>query len=90
MFLKRLGLWLIALMKGIELNVYVLKIEHKHGIDIHIYRKLETANENLFAYVKEYWDDFDLGEMPKDRVDAIEEYFNRTDEYYDLFVTTVQ
>lgn len=72
-------------------EVYVLKIEHRHGNNISIFSSDVKAKESLFLYVKDNWDKDFLGKIPRKKDKAIDKYFERTgDECFDIFSTEIE
>lgn len=59
--------------------VFVTVITHKYGTDHYVNFTREGANQILFAYVQEWWDDYMEGiKIPKDPKKAIKAYFERS------------
>lgn len=75
-------------------TVWVLIIEHRHGSNIYVNKTKDGAAGELFSYVSEWWDEVrgrgrwgvnDPGDIPADRDEAIETYFEVvSDEFYTL------
>lgn len=62
--------------------VYVLTIDHKHGMDVWAFSSRDKLDAKLIAYVNEWFFD-EIGEpRPENDGDAILEYFDRADEFY--------
>jgi len=60
------------------MTVYVVAIEHKHGMNTSVFETREDAQASLYEYVKEWWDsDGPQGEeIPTNASQAIERYFH--------------
>jgi len=59
-------------------NVWVLVIEHDHGLDVSAHADEQHARDALAAYVEQWWDheiDRECDAMPAERDKAIEAYF---------------
>ena len=57
--------------------LYILRIEHRHGEDMSIYRTEAGAHKALAEYCREWWDEVSDDDMPPDDDEkVIDEYFN--------------
>lgn len=63
------------------MNVWVLVIEHDHGLNVSAHADEQHARDALAAYVEQWWDhevdgdDWEDDAMPAERDKAIEAYF---------------
>lgn len=60
------------------MNVFVLQVSHRFGLDVWAAQSFEAAREALYEYVAEYWDeatDETDAPIPEDHDKAIEAYF---------------
>lgn len=80
------------------ISVYVLRIRHRHGENVYVNHTEDGANAELYAYVRENWDEGiteqygDLETLTQEQ--AIESYFDCLDkaldpEYYEIEQVTV-
>lgn len=63
--------------------VYVLIIHFRHGEDTYVYDTEDKANDAIFEYVKEWWNEETEainGNIPKDKTEAIKLYFEVMEE----------
>lgn len=65
------------------MNVHCAAVEHKHGVNIYASRTEEGLNQQLYKYVKEWWEkdgpedeDGKRCPIPNDPFDTVEQYFN--------------
>lgn len=66
-------------------KLWLLIIEHRHGIDGSIHRTKDDAESNLLAWVEQFWhQDGPNGDMPDLPDEAIKAYFDFADESYML------
>lgn len=74
-------------------NVWVLRIEHRHGADVVVFATEEAALNSLWMYVQTWWAEemcrYELVPMPEDRGAAIDAYFEEMSgklgrEFYEL------
>lgn len=77
------------------MQVWILRIDHRHGDNSSVHRSQEGAYAALAAYVRTQWED----EMPKDEQlpstpdEAVDAYFarmNERDEFYSVEQTELQ
>ena len=77
-----------------ETRIWVLSIEHRHGIDHSAHRTEEGARVALLSYVDEWWHELaerDFGPPPTDPQERIARYFeDSNDEFYTLADTELQ
>ncbi len=72
-------------------KVTVLAIQHEYGSTVEAYASYELAEAALYSWVKEYWSQVGDLPIPEDRKEAIELYFESSqDESYDLEEVSVQ
>lgn len=58
----------------------VLTIDLRHDMITEVHRTHDEAKESLYLWVQEHWEDgFSEGEIPTDRDEAIEAYFDGND-----------
>ncbi len=68
-------------------TVFVVAINHKHGLDTNVFTTRELAEAYLYDYVKDYWDvDGPDEPIPEDPDTAIDRYFHHawSEESYTL------
>lgn len=71
--------------------VTVLIVNHKHGQNVWVCENRKVADQELYDYVVDNWDD-EEGPVPKDIQEAIDEYFDGQvsgEEWGDFIETTV-
>ena len=62
--------------------VFTATISHKYGISTYVSLTEDGLEEQIYDYVKEWWDQWEnIPEMPKDKAKAIEVYFEFQNEY---------
>ena len=68
------------------MNVTVLRIEHRHGVNVTVCPSTEVAERVLWEYVKDWWPEEIGRAMPAEHQIAIDEYFEEMvgSEYYAL------
>lgn len=72
-------------------EVYVVRIENHHNVEIEVFKKYQKADQCVFKYVLENWDEEVLGTMPDNKDLAIELYFKKiADEFYVIDLYPVQ
>jgi hypothetical protein len=72
-----------------EKLVYVGVLHHKHGNDVFVGWTEAQVYHGVYAYVKEWWDDFCSDQpLPKKHIDAIEAYFEAAGDYEWLEILT--
>jgi len=61
--------------------IWILNIEHSHSADTNLFETEEAADEFLFLWVKEYWDENIDGDMAQhdDKISAVVAYFDARD-----------
>lgn len=73
------------------MNVYVLTISHRHGVNVTVHKTAEGARAKLLEYVREEWAGEMEGEViPTDSDEAIDAYFDNGHEEYDCTESTLQ
>ncbi len=62
-------------------DVILLIIEHRHGRNFYACEDSDRANDELYEFVEEYWNEMpaDVGKIPSEKLDAIEMYFQEKD-----------
>lgn len=70
----------------ITLPLYILVMAHKHSTEYLIFGSREEAYEALYEYVSECWKERCNGEMPEDKENAIDEFYEQNfwDEGYEI------
>jgi hypothetical protein len=73
-------------------TVYVVTIEHRHGIDTYVCATNEGAWKQLHDYVKEWWESEAVpGEIPEHPPEAVRDYFDHVEtEFYGLEETLLR
>lgn len=61
-------------------KIQVLVITHKHGTNFYAAKTKKGIQKELFNYVKAWWKEEMIHEMPKGEIQAIEEYFESVSE----------
>jgi len=72
-----------AYITDIPITVYCTRIDHKHGTNIYLARTEKQREEQIYDYVRDCWSEW-MGDEKIDsftKEQAIEEYFNLTNEY---------
>lgn len=66
------------------MQVFVLTIEHKHGLDVTAYRTREAADQALADYCSEQWEsEMPEGETcPESAIDRVARYFDHVEGEY--------
>jgi len=75
----------VATKESEEMNVTVLRIEHRHGTNVHVCSSDGVAQQRLWEYVQHWWgEEIKDITMPTDRRVAIDRYFEEMagTEYY--------
>ena len=62
------------------MKVHVLIINNKHGRKASVHASAESVAETLDRYVRERWDSVIDDDMPEDRDNRIETYFDAVDD----------
>ena len=75
-------------------SVFVLRISHRHGVDIGVSWTRSGVDHLLYEYVAEFWEENWIEEeMPEDKQEAIKRYFcmeeGFPDEHYEIYKTKV-
>ena len=66
--------------KTAQSTVFVLVVEHDHGVDVWAHSTKDKAEASLEEYVRSWWDqEMDDEPIPTDRWEAITEYFEATE-----------
>ena len=55
-------------------KVYVVSIEHRHGVTVFVHTTIEGAEKALHEWVVENWTSADA--IPDDRQEAVDRYFD--------------
>jgi hypothetical protein len=70
------------------MTVFVLQIEHQHGVNTYAYSTRDLAHKAIEAYVSKWWKK-EIGDPPPDDLtgeDFVEAYFEQVDEEsYEIF-----
>jgi hypothetical protein len=75
-----------------EKMVYLLRVDHRHGVNSTIHATYESGKRGLLDYVKHSWEwELDNAPMPDDGDETIAKYFELVeDELYTLDQLLVQ
>ena len=76
------------------IQVHIAIIRHRHGQDLFVARSKDKLNDEIYGYVKSWWDEIDSPsgiEMPEDHDEAIELYFDKMEdsESLETYVNTI-
>jgi hypothetical protein len=78
------------LLKEDKQKVWVLTVAHKHGTNVSAHKSEDSAYDELFAFVDQWWQHELSRSMPVIQGEAINQYFEATDEAYEITECAVE
>ncbi|GHE75970.1 hypothetical protein GCM10019059_39150 [Camelimonas fluminis] len=60
------------------INISTAQIEHRHGINHYVGFSDDDVRDQIAAYCRDYWSDWNKDPAPSDRDELIERYFQHT------------
>lgn len=65
-------------------SVFVLRISHRHGVDVTIHTTHGAALQAASEFARQWWSEHDDTDPPEDDDEVLEEYFGSGRESYDI------